>query len=123
MGRKSVCHYRETLKHPVFSHDELICKMVAQPNGLDLSLLLLAAKDADTMIQDEERLRRNLREIVSVIINMRVRVMRLVASNVKQECAMPQRANNNNNNNRANNNNNNRTCVVLLRAVMISTGL
>ena len=49
----------------MFSHDELVCKMVAQPQDLDLSLLLMAAKDASAMIQDEDELRRHVKQMVS----------------------------------------------------------
>ncbi len=48
----------------MFSHDELICKMVAQPQSLDLSLLLVAARDAGTMLREEEELRREIRKEV-----------------------------------------------------------
>ena len=43
---------------PVFCHDELICKMVARSNDLDLSVLVKAAQDAMTMLATEEKLRK-----------------------------------------------------------------
>ena len=59
----------------MFSHDELICKMVAQPQSLDLSLLLVAARDAATMLREEEELRRDTREQVrgrgGIVMKMR----------------------------------------------------
>ncbi len=54
----------------MFSHDELICKMVAQPNSLDLSLLLVAAKDANTMVEDEEEIRKHIVNMVSKIVTL-----------------------------------------------------
>lgn len=64
-GRDSIDHYRITQKSPVFSHDELICKMAAAPEELDLSVLIMAAKDASNMLAIEERLRYSLKNAVS----------------------------------------------------------
>ena len=58
VGRHSIDHYRTVHKSPVFSHDELICKMVATPNELELPILIVVAKDAAAMTATEEKLRR-----------------------------------------------------------------
>ena len=42
--------------------------MIAQPDELDLSLLLVTTEDASTMLSDEEELRRNIKQAVSYII-------------------------------------------------------
>lgn len=42
---------------PVFSHDELICKMVAQPDRLELCLLVSTTDDTLRMIESEQALR------------------------------------------------------------------
>jgi len=40
----------------VFSHDELLCKMVAQPEHLELCLLVVASEDCLTMVNTEQKL-------------------------------------------------------------------
>lgn len=54
-----------TQKSPVFSHDELICKIVAKPDDLDLTVLVMASKDAETMFSVEEQLRHSVKCNVS----------------------------------------------------------
>ena len=39
----------------MFSHDEMLCKMMADPQKLDLVLLVDAANDAVTMYKQEEK--------------------------------------------------------------------
>lgn len=65
VGRESIEHYRLTQKSPVFSHDELICKIVAKPDDLDLTVLVMASKDAETMFSVEEQLRHSVKCNVS----------------------------------------------------------
>lgn len=45
---------------PVFSHDELLCKMMAQADKLELSLVVSTSEDACTMVRTEDKLRREL---------------------------------------------------------------
>ncbi len=52
---------------PVFSHDELLCKMLAQSEKMELSVLVSTAEDACTMVRTEEKLRRELAQKVSII--------------------------------------------------------
>ena len=40
---------------PVFSHDEMLCKMMADQQKSDLVLLVHAANDAVTMYKQEEK--------------------------------------------------------------------
>ena len=60
VGRESIEHYRLQHHSPVFSHDELLCKMVAQPNHLELCLLVAASEDCLTMVNSEKKLRNAL---------------------------------------------------------------
>ena len=54
-------------RNPVFSHDELICKLIMQPDQLELCLLNSAMEDAKRMVKEETKLRNALNEMVSVI--------------------------------------------------------
>lgn len=60
VGRSCIDHYRQMCRMPVFSHDELLCKMIAQPELLELSLLTSSAEDAHTMVCIEEGLRKDM---------------------------------------------------------------
>ena len=53
-------------RNPVFSHDELICKLIMQPDELELCLLNSAMEDAKRMVKEETRLRNALSEMVCV---------------------------------------------------------
>ena len=48
----------------MFSHDEMLCKMLAGPQTLDLVLLVDAANDAVTMYKQEEKLQEDLEQKV-----------------------------------------------------------
>ena len=51
-------------RSPVFSHDELVCKMMAQPDRLELCLLLTTGQDSEHMIQLEKVVQCSLKEKV-----------------------------------------------------------
>ncbi len=51
-------------RSPVFSHDELVCKMMAQPDRLELCLLLTTRQDSAYMIQLEKRVLSELKNKV-----------------------------------------------------------
>ena len=51
-------------KSPVFYHDEMLCKMMADPQKLDLVLLVDAANDAVTMYKQEEKQQGELEQLV-----------------------------------------------------------
>lgn len=54
MGRECVLHYSRLNRFCVFSHDELVCAMAAQPEKLDMSIALATFKDTVTMFQSEK---------------------------------------------------------------------
>ncbi|XP_032827560.2 lysine-specific demethylase 5C-like [Petromyzon marinus] len=60
MGRLCVDHYRRLHRYCVFSHEELICKMASDPEGLGLNLAAAVHKELFIMVQEERKLRRAL---------------------------------------------------------------
>ncbi|XP_078273179.1 lysine-specific demethylase 5A isoform X2 [Rhinoraja longicauda] len=60
MGRQCVSHYRRLHRYCVFSHEELICKMAADPEGLDVELAAAVYKEVLTMIEEERQLRKTV---------------------------------------------------------------
>jgi histone demethylase JARID1 len=54
-------------RNPVFSHDELICKLIMQPDQLELCLLNSTMEDAKRMVKEETKLRSALNEVVCAI--------------------------------------------------------
>lgn len=63
-GRRCIEHYRRLRRYCVFSHEELICKMAAFPEKLDLNLAVAVHKEMFIMVQEERRLRKALLEKV-----------------------------------------------------------
>uniref|UniRef100_A0A8C0WD00 [histone H3]-trimethyl-L-lysine(4) demethylase n=1 Tax=Castor canadensis TaxID=51338 RepID=A0A8C0WD00_CASCN len=61
-GRQCIDHYRRLRRYCVFSHEELICKMAAFPEKLDLNLAVAVYKEMFIMVQEERRLRKTLLE-------------------------------------------------------------
>ncbi|XP_016075602.1 PREDICTED: lysine-specific demethylase 5D-like isoform X2 [Miniopterus natalensis] len=61
-GRQCIEHYRQLQRYCVFSHEELICKMAAFPEKLDLNLAMAVHKEMFIMVQEERRLRKALLE-------------------------------------------------------------
>ncbi|XP_024900050.1 lysine-specific demethylase 5D isoform X7 [Pteropus alecto] len=61
-GRQCIEHYRRLRRYCVFSHEELICKMAAFPEKLDLNMALAVHKEMFIMVQEERRLRKALLE-------------------------------------------------------------
>ncbi|XP_040201198.1 lysine-specific demethylase 5A isoform X4 [Rana temporaria] len=57
MGRQCVNHYRHLRRYCVFSHEELIFKMAADPDCLDVGLAAAVSKEMTAMIEEETRLR------------------------------------------------------------------
>ncbi|XP_076448659.1 lysine-specific demethylase 5A-like [Babylonia areolata] len=60
MGRLCVEHYRSVHRECVFSHEELICKMAADPDSLDLSLAAATHGDMVDIVETEKKLRKKL---------------------------------------------------------------
>nr|XP_044996982.1 lysine-specific demethylase 5C isoform X6 [Jaculus jaculus] len=61
-GRQCIEHYRRLRRYCVFSHEELICKMAACPEKLDLNLAAAVHKEMFIIVQEERRLRKALLE-------------------------------------------------------------
>ncbi|XP_040298013.1 lysine-specific demethylase 5C isoform X3 [Bufo bufo] len=61
-GRKCIEHYRRLRRYCVFSHEELMCKMAACPERLDLTLAAAVHKEMLILVQEERRLRKSLLE-------------------------------------------------------------
>lgn len=61
MGRKCIDHYRSVFRSPVFSHEELVCKMAANPDELDLDLATAVYEDMEAMVKEEIYLRIDLK--------------------------------------------------------------
>ncbi|XP_029843134.3 lysine-specific demethylase 5A isoform X4 [Ixodes scapularis] len=62
IGRVCVSHYSMLRRFCVFSHDELVCKMAADPDRLDISLAASTYQDMLKMVETEREQRRKLLE-------------------------------------------------------------
>ncbi|KAH7937618.1 hypothetical protein HPB49_013660 [Dermacentor silvarum] len=62
IGRVCVSHYSMLRRFCVFSHDELVCKMAANPEHLDISLAASTYQDMLKMVETEREQRRCLLE-------------------------------------------------------------
>ncbi|XP_065066766.1 lysine-specific demethylase 5A-like isoform X2 [Rhopilema esculentum] len=61
MGRRCIDHYRSMNRCPVFSHEELICKIASNPDDLDLDLAKAVYDDMEAMVKEEVYLRVELK--------------------------------------------------------------
>lgn len=64
MGHLCVSHYRRMNRTIVFSHEELVCKMAANPENLDLSLAKAIYDDMVSMVDHESKLQQELKDKV-----------------------------------------------------------
>lgn len=64
MGRLCVAHYRRLHRYCVFSHEELLCKMAADPESLDVELAAAVFKEMGHMMEEETKLRKAVEEMV-----------------------------------------------------------
>lgn len=64
MGRLCIEYYRKLHRFCVFSHEELIAKMAANPDSLDLNLAAAVHKELLAMVEVESKLRKKLLERV-----------------------------------------------------------
>lgn len=64
IGRQCVAHYRRLQRYCVFSHEELVCKMAADPESLDVELAAAVVRELGHMIEEESRLRAAVQEMV-----------------------------------------------------------
>uniref|UniRef100_A0A9J8D236 Lysine-specific demethylase 5A n=1 Tax=Cyprinus carpio carpio TaxID=630221 RepID=A0A9J8D236_CYPCA len=62
IGRQCVAHYRRLQRYCVFSHEELVCKMAADPESLDVELAAAVVRELGHMIEEESRLRAAVQE-------------------------------------------------------------
>ncbi|KAG9333773.1 hypothetical protein JZ751_010216 [Albula glossodonta] len=63
LGRQCVDHYRLLHRYCVFSHDEMICKMAAKANSLDVVVASAVQKDMAIMVRGEKELRDKVRKM------------------------------------------------------------
>ncbi|XP_061618826.1 lysine-specific demethylase 5A [Phyllopteryx taeniolatus] len=63
MGRQCVAHYRRLRRYCVFSHDELLCKMSADPESLDVELAAAVVKEMGEMMDEETKLRKAIKDM------------------------------------------------------------
>lgn len=60
IGRGCIEHYRQLHRQCVFSHEELICKMAADPDSLDLPIAAATHEDMLYMVEEEKKYRKAL---------------------------------------------------------------
>ncbi|XP_076860921.1 lysine-specific demethylase 5A isoform X2 [Brachyhypopomus gauderio] len=63
LGRQCVAHYRRLQRHCVFSHEELLCKMAADPESLDVELAAAVHKELGELMEEESRLRQAVEDM------------------------------------------------------------
>ncbi len=57
-------HYQHLKRQCVFSHEELVCKMAAEPERLDVNLAAATHQDMLLMVESEKKLRKKLLDVV-----------------------------------------------------------
>lgn len=65
MGRLCIENYRTLHRQCVFSHEELICKMAADPDSLDLQVATVTYQDMLIIVEREKDMRRMLHDRVN----------------------------------------------------------
>ncbi|OBS77220.1 hypothetical protein A6R68_16327 [Neotoma lepida] len=70
IGRQCVNHYRRLRRHCVFSHEELIFKMAADPECLDVGLAAMVCKELTLMTEEETRLRESVVQMKKKFLNL-----------------------------------------------------
>lgn len=66
IGRVCVSHYGMLHRFCVFSHDELVCAMAADPDKLDISVAASTYQDMLRMVESEKGLRKSLLDWVCI---------------------------------------------------------
>ncbi|KAK3776769.1 hypothetical protein RRG08_058519 [Elysia crispata] len=84
IGRACIDHYRSLHRQCVFSHEELICKMAADPDSLDLTLAAATHQDMLCMVEEERDLRKALLERGT--LNAEREAFELLADDERQCC-------------------------------------
>jgi len=67
MGRQCIESYKVDKRECVFSHEELICKMAATCNDLDLLVAVETHRELLAIVDRERQLRRRLMNLVSLV--------------------------------------------------------
>ncbi|RWS28423.1 lysine-specific demethylase lid-like protein [Leptotrombidium deliense] len=62
IGRNCMQHYSTLHRYPVFSHDELVCKMASNPDIIDISIASATYDDMLKMLETERKWRTKLLE-------------------------------------------------------------
>lgn len=70
MGRQCVAHYRRLHRYCVFSHEELLCKMAADPESLDVELAASVFKEMGETMEEETKLRQAVQKLVSLFLRL-----------------------------------------------------
>ena len=65
MGRACIEHYRLLHRQCVFSHEELVCKMAADPDNLDFRVAAKTHEELLAIVDEEKKLRKKLLDLVS----------------------------------------------------------
>ncbi|XP_052780089.1 lysine-specific demethylase 5A-like isoform X2 [Mya arenaria] len=60
IGRKCIEHYRDLHRQCVFSHEELVCKMAADPDNLDFQIAAMTHQDLLDIADNEKKMRKKL---------------------------------------------------------------
>ncbi|XP_036375855.1 lysine-specific demethylase 5A [Megalops cyprinoides] len=63
LGRQCVAHYRRLHRYCVFSHEELLCKMAADPESLDVELAAAVFREMGDVMEEETRLRQAVHQM------------------------------------------------------------
>uniref|UniRef100_A0A3Q3GUM0 [histone H3]-trimethyl-L-lysine(4) demethylase n=1 Tax=Labrus bergylta TaxID=56723 RepID=A0A3Q3GUM0_9LABR len=82
MGRQCVAHYRRLHRYCVFSHEELLCKMAADPESLDVELAAAVCKEMGDMMEEETKLRQAVQE--SGVLSSEQEVFELLPDDERQ---------------------------------------
>ncbi|XP_050964128.1 lysine-specific demethylase 5A isoform X2 [Labeo rohita] len=82
VGRQCVAHYRRLQRYCVFSHEELVCKMAADPESLDVELAAAVVRELSDMIEEESRLRAAVQE--TGVLSSEQEVFELVPDDERQ---------------------------------------
>jgi histone demethylase JARID1 len=62
-GRAAIEHYKQVKRYPVFSHDELVCK-IASDDQIEVSTALMVHQELISLIDYERKYRKILQEMV-----------------------------------------------------------
>ncbi|RWS11452.1 lysine-specific demethylase lid-like protein [Dinothrombium tinctorium] len=62
IGRTCMAHYSLLHRYPVFSHDELVCKMASNPDIIDIDIAAATYDDMVKMVESERKMRLKLLE-------------------------------------------------------------